>query len=1291
MRTTAIRLLLLLVHATAATAAYGTLPDFSYHVSNHRINAIAQDADGFIWLGTSFGLNRYSGENFLTWYASDRPGDLNNDMIYDICFDSCGDMWLATECGIICYSKGVFKNANSAVSNPVHRIIGMNDSTVVASGRDGVLKFDKDHNVVSRFFRPGLSWIRTVDTDSNGHVWIVADTDGIATAYVLDSGLGLLKEIFLGRDVSIRCMNAGLGDSVWIVSSGGTAIFDAATLERISLPEGSGSPASSIILEELPRRGLFVTPYDEERILIGLAQRGMYLYDSSDGSCTRLDIDEELTGSGYSAFVDRDRNIWLMETGREYRLYSGNRNCTNHSGFMRQTGADRILNISPDSKGRLWMSADNGYIGYDPQNREIIWTKSALPTEHLYAFVDSHDRLWTISRLNTLDQWSLESGLPVLRRSYTFESNISSVSEDENGNIWVINNFSFTFIDALGRIHEMGPIENGEGLQAHTVSLTDSRTKRVFVNTVRAGLYECFPDRDFVPVLLGGDVSGINSLVTTGDGTMWMGTFNQGLVHFNPADGKVDMYNIETGLSSNSILSLMSDDSGRIWFNTPAHIICYDPATSSFNTIYDRRFSDSDFYTLSCAARTPQGKLYFGGYGGLTEVDAAISFSEREPDIPLHFEYIAVNGEQVPMDVDRIELNHRQKLITVMFSGLNLDLGLLLNYSYMLKGYDRNWTYTDKIQINYSNLPPGRYTLMVRVRYMNGKWSSNELSLPVIVRPAPWATVWAKTLYALVTAALAAYLIRTWSNTRMRKRELLLKQERIDFVSNISHDLRTPLSLISGPLSLLKKSATLGDEDRKYLDTIERNAERMRVYSEELIDSPATRSKDESLEVSPTDISSLIHGIANNFRYAALEKTQTLETDIAPGVSGYIDSLKIEKALVNLISNALKYTPSGGRIAISLHADGDKALFRVSDNGSGIAENKRKLIFERFERIDKTPGTDGSGIGLNWALHLTRMHHGTLEYSADPETGGSVFTLGVPICRGAYSENEISDVPRISKYPDYGKSGKSQEFVPGRPTVLVAEDNPEISAFIAGFLQPDYNVISVSDGLEAMETLNVAIPDIVVSDIVMPRKDGYALCHALKQSPEYCHIPVILLTAKTDSESGIRGLGTGADAYLGKPFDPDFLKATIASLIANRRRIQQKVLNMTPASLKDERLVHQASLSGQEVEFLKKVHSTIEEHLDNEEFSIEQMARELGVSYSKLYAKIKALTGHTPQEFTNTFRMNKAMELLQSGNYNVSEVAYMVGASSPFNFSRDFKKHFGLTPSSIIKGKSKSG
>ena len=425
--------------------------------------------------------------------------------------------------------------------------------------------------------------------------------------------------------------------------------------------------------------------------------------------------------------------------------------------------------------------------------------------------------------------------------------------------------------------------------------------------------------------------------------------------------------------------------------------------------------------------------------------------------------------------------------------------------------------------------------------------------------------------------------------------------------------------------------------------------------------------------------------MTENFRFASLEKGLTLSISAPESLPGWYDREKIGKIVTNLLSNAIKYTPEGRSIDVIVRQEGDKALVSVSDDGIGIAEEKRDRIFERFDRLGAEEGTiPGSGIGLSYSHSLAELHKGSLTY-LPKHPDGSVFTLSIPLDKASYDgeiivrgeeEDVLQDIQFLTPESDESKNG----------TILIAEDSEDIRLFIRNLLAPSYRVVMAADGLEAKDSLKLGLPDLVISDIMMPGMNGYELCREIKGNSEWSHIPVVLLTAKADAASSIEGLKSGADAYIPKPFDPDYLKAAVESIIRNRRILQERVLNMTKESVKAEpEKTDEVQLSPKDKVLMEKILDLMEKNMATESFGAEEMASALEMSYSSLYSKMKALTGKTPLFFINNYRMNRAMELLKTRLYTVSEVAYKIGSLSPNTFSRDFKKHFGVTPSSVMK------
>jgi DNA-binding response OmpR family regulator len=428
-----------------------------------------------------------------------------------------------------------------------------------------------------------------------------------------------------------------------------------------------------------------------------------------------------------------------------------------------------------------------------------------------------------------------------------------------------------------------------------------------------------------------------------------------------------------------------------------------------------------------------------------------------------------------------------------------------------------------------------------------------------------------------------------------------------------------------------------------------------------------------------TDLSVLLRKMLENFEYMFSQKGLRVTSSIPSGMVAYCDREKVERIVFNLMSNAVKYTPAHGEIDIRAGVEDGRASITVADTGIGISPDKMARIFDRYERVGEKVGDQlpsGFGIGLNYAQHLAHLHKGEISVrSNDPM--GSVFTFSFPCRKADFEDANI-----------WQEAAEKQNDTPAEATVadtggvhiLVVEDNPDMREYIRGFLREDYHVTMAGDGEEAWKCIRISAPDLIVSDVMMPYKDGYTLCKEIKNDPEYCHIPVILLTAKADMENQIHGLELGADGYLGKPFDPAFLTALVRNLIAGRQRLQGLLADRTSSS---EEPVEDDALSQQDRVFLEKCYRIIDTHLDDEAFGVIGLSMEMGMSRTSIFSKVKALTGQSPQGFLTNYRLNKAMELLKTRDFNISEVAYKVGFATLTGFSRSFKNKFGIPPSAV--------
>lgn len=566
-----------------------------------------------------------------------------------------------------------------------------------------------------------------------------------------------------------------------------------------------------------------------------------------------------------------------------------------------------------------------------------------------------------------------------------------------------------------------------------------------------------------------------------------------------------------------------------------------------------------------------------------------------------------------------------------------------------------------------------------------------------------WLAPAALIFYLFILPIAISFGYELWQWWKRQKENVLQsdmrheqQQQHLHFIANISHEIRTPLTLISAPLKELIEHNEMNAHDRELLNVMQRNVVRLNHLAEQILNNNNHDHDDRVLNVTMGDIGTFVETIVSNFRFYVHEKGLSLTFDKqTEGKAGFFDMEKVEKIVSNLMSNAIKYTPEHGEIVVRVIVNENSADIIVKDTGIGITGSKQREMFRRFNRLDVSsisPQVQGFGVGLHYAQCLAFLHRGRIIYEPNiPQ--GSRFTLSIPYKQDAYAE-EVEEVvenapeeeivqPAIAPTP----TDEHEE------TVLFVEDDYEMRSYVTMLLAEDYNVIPACDGEEALEKLKINLPDIVISDVIMQRMDGFKLCRTIKDSPDYGYLPVLLLTAKSDLSNRRHGADCGADAYIGKPFDPYYLKSVIASIIENRRRIQRVILNLTPSTMPQAMETEQEAeqlameqepiMSDRDRAFLASLHALLDDHLSDSELNVNTIAQELGVSYSSLYARVKDLTGQTPQNFVSTYRMNIAKELLQTHNYTVSEVCYKVGASSQSNFSRAFKKQFGMSPSSV--------
>ena len=697
-------------------------------------------------------------------------------------------------------------------------------------------------------------------------------------------------------------------------------------------------------------------------------------------------------------------------------------------------------------------------------------------------------------------------------------------------------------------------------------------------------------------------------------------------------------------------------------------------------------------------------------------------------------------------DTDKLVLSHKENIFSVHFAALDYTNPQNIQYAYILDGFEKQWTFADKQRsVTYTNLPKGEYVLRVRSTNSDGVWVDNERILDIVILPSFWETPIAYVLYILfilIIILVAVYILFTIYRL---KHEVSVEQQisdiKLRFFTNISHELRTPLTLIAGPVEQVLKNDKLPTDAREQLVVVERNTSRMLRLVNQILDFRKIQNKKMKMQVQRVDIVPFVRKVMDNFEAVAEEhRIDFLFQTEKEHLYLWVDADKLEKIVFNLLSNAFKYTPNGKMITMFIREDENTVSIGVQDQGIGIAENKKKSLFVRFENlVDKNLFNQAStGIGLSLVKELVEMHKATI--SVDSRLGeGSCFKIDFLKGKEHYDKEtefilEDAEAPvRMGQVVDIANSSiQSETLIPdesekieavyeedaakeenSKELMLLVEDNQELREFLRSIFSPMYRVVEAADGREGANKALKYLPDIIISDVMMPEKDGIEMTRELRADMTTSHIPIILLTAKTTIESKLEGLEYGADDYITKPFSATYLQARVENLLMQRKKLQSFYrdslmhINMSvtsgelPASTKamaeeekkivSEREEEQTQLQSQQQptipdmspndrKFMDKLVELMEQNMDNGDLVVDDLVRELAVSRSVFFKKLKTLTGLAPIEFIKEIRIKRATQLIETGEFNMTQISYMVGINDPRYFSKCFKAQVGMTP-----------
>ena len=1298
-------------------------------LSNSRVQCIAEDESGQLWIGTFRGLNRYDGHEYHQYFCADDTTGLPDNQIKDVLCDRQGRLWVATVNGVCRYTRrDCFKRIDVKSSNlNIQKLLEDSKGRIFIYNGTEVLRYDAQlqafHPIIQRqAAKQQWTWGNCV-IDASDQI-LITESQRILiyepTSFKLKQEVTFDNQSFFYSEM--------LSNGLMILSGyGNLRLFDTKSLRLVPL-----APEMEVRLMAHNSIIQAARLLEDNTILLSTSKNGMFelnllaqtLHGEGDAGFT-LPVPDALVTL---VFQDSRKNVWLgtYDKGLFADYYYKEKFGGSDSYLNRVIDNSSVLAVATDRQQNLWISTllKGLYVYHlDTQKAELIPLEGLPAGEQKNAvthiFCDRDGGLW-LSTASMVMKCRYDGGrLAIL--SQTPVPVTMDFEQTDDGTVWASTstndivgfrregvrregekesepivkqafNADFCFIPSLLKLKDGQMLISAFFQKITKMNPQTGKLSELDIPTMA----QCIRRSVYIPT----------DMLEDSQGDVWIGTVSNGLLRYNPKTNEMTRI---AGLSCSDVGSIEEDCQGNIWISTMKGLNRWDRKTGRITSLYKADGIGGDEFADRASCQLPNGSLVFGSTEGITmfnpeDIDTLQQLPIRFCDLKIHNQLVrpAVGG---PIDAlldscQEVRLAHDQNSFSLSFTALDFGEYERVHYYYKMDGFDNDWIDAGNTHsASYANLPTGCYTFRVKATDdTSDEIISDERTLRVAVEPAPANAWWAWCIYLALAAALAYYLYRNarrvvTARRAARQAQMEKEQEQrtnqmnMSFFANIAHEFRTPLTMIAGPVSQVVKSDHLSGDDKSLLTIASRNIQRMFKLVNQLMDFNKLENDTLRLSVEQLDVVKVINGVCDYFIYNAQERNVTINRfGMEDALMAWTDGDKLEKILTNLISNALKFTPRGGHIDISLDVADNQIKVSVADTGKGLPENQLENIFKRYYQLDnQTKGIInwGTGIGLYYSRRLAELHHGTLVAGNREEGTGAVFTLVYPMAEEAYSEEErrplaadtsLASDATLPVEPTSVKVVDEEEDE--RPTLLIVDDDTEVVNYMRVLFSKDYRLITCLDADTALEEMRAAEPNIVVSDVAMPGKDGYQLCQEIKQDIQLCHIPVILVTAKITADNQVEGLNVGADAYVTKPFEPAVLSALIQSQLKNRDRVRKL---LTKATTTEDESVEDA-LSEQDKHFMEELYKLMEEELSNSELDVSRITKLLLISRTKLYYKIKGLTGETPSSFFRTYKLNRAAELLKGGKYTVSEIADLCGFSTQSHFSVVFKKQFGVTP-----------
>lgn len=1340
-------LILQVLALTASTSSIFKNLGLKEGLSNGFVNDMIIDGQGFIWAATESGLTRIAGTKCTIF--KNNNSNIDNDGIVGLYYNKeSNSIWILFKNGHIdvfdCKTQQFIHFTQKIPKKSVADIKGAADGGIWIAYYDGTIQHytpkNQKFSTISNKRLPNIkNGIRSITDDGNDHLYIGLRIEGL---YVYNLRTQKTKyfrhnpndpQSLPGDNVRSICIDHA--KNIWVGTNLGLGLLDPFTGKFKVFKHIANNPAS--------------LAGDNIHQIIEMNDRTLWIA-SDIGGISVLDLNlyknpltEELKfsqitkeNSGLSSnnnrriIQDSFGNIWIANYSMGIDFIAKSAASINTLQYMGKA-LEEVTGLYCDHQGNLWIGQDNLMSLYQNGKLMQTWNFSSYlsnSSSSIYVFEeDKKGNIWCGTSDNGVLKFNPHTH-SFTRINYAQNLDVHALCENAQGKMWVGTEAGIFSVEN-DKINKEQELNRQMGKNPTIIySIKEDNYGQIWIGTLDRGVFVFSKQMKLIVHLTEKNLlatNTINHIIKDADGGIWMATM-RGLAYVqNPLQpGAIKNYNERYGIKDSHIRAISQDKQGNIWVSMFSGIACLNIHKQRFyNYDYESGIPTSNFVEAS-AVTTPDGTIYFGSPGGicffnpqqLTEPKAVspiqIINCERVGKLSDQFasRLISPNNEGI------ICLSHDDNTFKINFTIKDFSQEGNVEYSYMMKGLDDQWYETEgDNEVTFRNLKPGDYTFIIRAKLKNQDWEdASTAEMKVVVNPPLWLTWWAKLCYVLLIMGILGYFFRSYQKQLLLRNSLVqekweskqrqqVNEERLRFFTNITHELRTPLTLILGPLEDLMEDKEIAERVHHKIGCIHASAERLLNLINDILEFRKTQTQNRKLTVAKANLGAFVREIGVRFKDLNQNSRLNIRLNIKTGVPElYFDSEVINTVINNLMSNAIKYTPEGS-ITLSLTMpENNTVAIAVEDTGYGIDKDALPHICDRYYQENGNHQASGTGIGLALVKSLATLHQA--ELTVESEKGrGSKFTFSLKADR-TYPEALHKDDNQDLATAENAEENETTSKEPTediRPLLLIVEDNADIRLYIEESLHEDYRIIQACNGREGMEQAFSKVPDIIVSDIMMPEMDGIKMTHILKEDIRTSHIPIILLTAKTSINDQEEGYDSGADSYLTKPFSAKLLHSRIRNILSGRRRladyIVQKNISQFETSADEQQTSQKATeekedamtcqISNLDKKFLEKLNKLIENHISTDDLDMAFMTDKMAMSHSTFYRKVKALTGMSANEYIKKAKLRHSMTLLKKGEYSIAEVAILAGFNNLGNFRESFKREFGKSPSEILKGK----